>query len=243
MSEIVDDALLAKVRAEREQATGALEFPQIAALTGRTAHACENKANRLGIVRGSGRHVTDGPWTALEDTLLADLRLGYQDVADRTGRSYKAVEYRAKLLGIERKPDYRDWEPAEILLLADLSLGLAEVARRTGRSRKAVEIKAIKLGIVRRKQPKFMGGANDYRGRGWAKRRLLILERDGYICQDCQTTDFSGRILHVHHKIPWRLWRTNDPEWLVTLCNSCHPRRPEHDWLEIPEEVLVRLAA
>lgn len=54
----------------------------------------------------------------------------------------------------------------------------------------------------------------------WQKKRLRILERDGFRCQACgdETTT-----LHVHHRWyeaadPW-----NDPdEALVTLCEPCH---------------------
>ena len=54
----------------------------------------------------------------------------------------------------------------------------------------------------------------------WQKKRLEVLERDGwkcYVCQDNETT------LHVHHKYysngdPWDVPNTA----LVTLCAVCH---------------------
>lgn len=55
----------------------------------------------------------------------------------------------------------------------------------------------------------------------WQKKRLEILERDGFACQICYDTEST---LHVHHryyekdKKPWEY----DNKFLVTLCGSCH---------------------
>ena len=55
----------------------------------------------------------------------------------------------------------------------------------------------------------------------WQKKRLKILERDDWTCQNCLDTD---RPLNVHHKYyikgcdPWEY----PPEALVTLCEGCH---------------------
>jgi hypothetical protein len=53
----------------------------------------------------------------------------------------------------------------------------------------------------------------------WQRRRLEILERDGWACRSCGATD---RTLHVHHRLykgnPWDV----EPEFLVTLCEPCH---------------------
>ena len=54
----------------------------------------------------------------------------------------------------------------------------------------------------------------------WQKKRLLILERDGWSCQSCGDKEST---LNVHH-----LWyEGNDPwdapeESLLTLCEPCH---------------------
>lgn len=55
----------------------------------------------------------------------------------------------------------------------------------------------------------------------WQRKRLQVLERDGFSCCLCgdKTTE-----LHVHHrsyskgKNPWDY----DDSWLVTLCKECH---------------------
>lgn len=69
-----------------------------------------------------------------------------------------------------------------------------------------------------------------------------MLQRDGYTCQGCEFVDFTGSELHVHHIIPFRFRRVNDPAWLVTLCRTCHGKRPEHQWLSIPPHVEAQLA-
>lgn len=55
----------------------------------------------------------------------------------------------------------------------------------------------------------------------WQRKRLEILNRDGFRCRSC-TDDL--KTLHVHHLkydtdlLPWEY----DDEDLVTLCETCH---------------------
>ena len=55
----------------------------------------------------------------------------------------------------------------------------------------------------------------------WQKKRLKILERDEFQCQECCDT---SRTLHVHHKYyiyqksPWDY----SDDLLITLCDNCH---------------------
>ncbi len=55
----------------------------------------------------------------------------------------------------------------------------------------------------------------------WQKKRLQVMERDGFECQECGDKTST---LNVHHKFyrskadPWDY----ESEWLVTLCESCH---------------------
>ncbi len=55
----------------------------------------------------------------------------------------------------------------------------------------------------------------------WQKKRLEILERDGWECQRCTSTE---KTLHVHHtyyergKMAWDY----DGEFLLTICEECH---------------------
>lgn len=60
----------------------------------------------------------------------------------------------------------------------------------------------------------------------WQKKRLLILQRDNWMCQSCSATDIT---LHVHHKAYKRgqePWDYPD-EWLLTLCEGCHLQETE----------------
>lgn len=55
----------------------------------------------------------------------------------------------------------------------------------------------------------------------WQKKRLEVLERDGWFCQQCGNNKTT---LHVHHRVyrhkndPWEY--SNDE--LITLCEECH---------------------
>lgn len=55
----------------------------------------------------------------------------------------------------------------------------------------------------------------------WQKKRLAIMQRDDFTCQECGAKD---KTLHVHHKTyiygndPWDYPDKN----LITLCENCH---------------------
>lgn len=62
----------------------------------------------------------------------------------------------------------------------------------------------------------------------WQRKRLEIMERDGFCCNECGC---STETLSVHHRYyisgrhPWEY-----PSWaLRTLCKSCHAERHELD--------------
>lgn len=55
----------------------------------------------------------------------------------------------------------------------------------------------------------------------WQKKRLEIMQRDDFRCQNCQDKTAT---LHVHHRFYLKNhepWQYNDNA-LVTLCESCH---------------------
>lgn len=55
----------------------------------------------------------------------------------------------------------------------------------------------------------------------WQKRRLEILQRDGFMCQKCGDNKTT---LHVHHKFYTDgkcVWEYGDAA-LITLCSECH---------------------
>jgi len=70
------------------------------------------------------------------------------------------------------------------------------------------------------------GYAEKYKDPRWQKRRLEILARDEFTCQDCGTSTAS---LHVHHRFyrwgvdPWE----HPDDALVTLCEGCHGTQTE----------------
>jgi len=71
----------------------------------------------------------------------------------------------------------------------------------------------------------FNGGAMKYSEKlkdpRWQKKRLEVLERDGWCCQNCGDSEST---LHVHHKY----YERNKEPWeypldaFLTLCEQCH---------------------
>lgn len=57
----------------------------------------------------------------------------------------------------------------------------------------------------------------------WQRKRALVMIRDNFQCQECESTDIT---LHVHHL---RYFKNTDP-WdyddshLITLCADCHAK-------------------
>lgn len=57
----------------------------------------------------------------------------------------------------------------------------------------------------------------------WQKRRLHILERDGWRCARCDADDKMLVVHHVwYHREPWEA----PDEALITLCEECHDNHP-----------------
>ena len=53
----------------------------------------------------------------------------------------------------------------------------------------------------------------------WVDLRTVILNRDGYQCVYCGSTEEP---LHVDHKMPLSLGGSNDPDNLVVACRECN---------------------
>lgn len=73
-------------------------------------------------------------------------------------------------------------------------------------------------------------GGGRRRGANWDLQVRKARERDQFTCQECGVTEEDlGRRLHVHHRIPYRRFRSNVEanklEHLVCLCPSCHQRQ------------------
>jgi hypothetical protein len=240
-----------------------LTLAEVAERTGRSLATCKARASQLKIKRRRGA------WQPWELALLEDVSVPLTVVAERTGRKLGTVYSEASLRKIggrvqgkprqpgaaqksktygPRKPQ-RNVTPVALCLLRDTSLSYAMISDLTGLDRESLRTAASRHGYANRGQPKgaqahrWLGGRRPsertWRGPDWEEFRLAALERDGYTCQDCGFADFTGSGLHVHHIIPWHLWPVNDLRWLVTLCRRCHGMRPEHEWTEIPADVLA----
>jgi hypothetical protein len=57
----------------------------------------------------------------------------------------------------------------------------------------------------------------------WQKKRLCVMQRDGFKCRDCGG---EKKTLNVHHCMYQRgePWETEDA-FLLTLCEGCHEQR------------------
>ncbi len=58
---------------------------------------------------------------------------------------------------------------------------------------------------------------------GYANTRAYVLDRDNYTCQHCKGKSKDKR-LHVHHIIFRRNGGSDEPENLITLCETCHDK-------------------
>ena len=69
--------------------------------------------------------------------------------------------------------------------------------------------------------------ADAYKDSRWQKKRLEIMERDGWKCKDCGRGEHDGITLNVHHSFyvlgvkPWE-YRSDS---LGTYCEGCHKKR------------------
>lgn len=57
----------------------------------------------------------------------------------------------------------------------------------------------------------------------WQKKRLQILERDGWKCQECGATESTLEVDHLIYAPSGRPWEVDD-QGLRTLCSDCHER-------------------
>jgi 5-methylcytosine-specific restriction endonuclease McrA len=67
----------------------------------------------------------------------------------------------------------------------------------------------------------------------WQKKRLEVMERDGWRCLDCSSENKQLQVHHcVYSKEPWDV----DPKYLMTLCEDCHTER---QWLEHDAKMMI----
>lgn len=75
----------------------------------------------------------------------------------------------------------------------------------------------------------------------WKEKRKIILERDGYKCTICGTSEGKLQVHHKQYHFIRRLQRHVDPwdyeeKLMVTLCESCHNRG--HNKFKVPIKYL-----
>ena len=68
----------------------------------------------------------------------------------------------------------------------------------------------------------LLGVPKVYSLKRWKKLRVKVLVRDQNTCVDC---GIESNCLDVHHKVPYRLSRSNQLSNLIALCRSCHLKR------------------
>lgn len=75
----------------------------------------------------------------------------------------------------------------------------------------------------------------------WQKKRLEIMERDGFQCRNCGSNENQ---LNVHHIIYGKeyenVWEYED-EILITLCKQCHEHEHEFNQYDTANSLLKNL--
>ena len=74
----------------------------------------------------------------------------------------------------------------------------------------------------------------------WQKRRLEIMERDGFTCRDCTDDKSTLNVHHCYYERGLDPWDYPD-EALLTLCELCH--RTRHDVRSQLDKSLAGLSA
>ena len=105
--------------------------------------------------------------------------------------------------------------------------GCTITARRAGEAHtlfKKIFVRQLRRAVI------FLQMAFDYTSRKWKTKRLQILRRDKYQCQDCRRYGRIREAAEVHHikhadEYPELVWDSSN---LVSLCHACHnARHPE----------------
>jgi hypothetical protein len=60
-----------------------------------------------------------------------------------------------------------------------------------------------------------------YKDPRWQKKRLEIMQRDHFMCQNCNETTKELNVHHKFYEYNRKVWEYSDSE-LITLCKDCH---------------------
>jgi hypothetical protein len=66
-----------------------------------------------------------------------------------------------------------------------------------------------------------MGYKEDFKDPRWQKKRLEILNRDGFICQGCYDSESTLNVHHLYYMSSRKPWEYPDGA-LITFCDECH---------------------
>lgn len=79
----------------------------------------------------------------------------------------------------------------------------------------------------------------------WQKKRLEVLDRDGWACTCCQSETENLQVHHVIYEKGKKPWEYADHN-LITLCESCHKAQhglEKNDPLSLIQEQILNLQA
>jgi 5-methylcytosine-specific restriction endonuclease McrA len=81
--------------------------------------------------------------------------------------------------------------------------------------------------------PKYLTYSEKLKHPLWQKKRLEIMQRDGFCCQNCFSTEKTLNIHHIiyanHISNPWDYHNS----YLITLCEDCHNEISKYDVNEL----------
>lgn len=66
-------------------------------------------------------------------------------------------------------------------------------------------------------------------GRAWMKKRTLIMQRDGYLCQPCKRKGKLTPAAEVDHIKPRHMGGTSDYDNLEAICKGCHKVKTDQE--------------
>lgn len=80
--------------------------------------------------------------------------------------------------------------------------------------------------------------AEQLRNPNWQRRRLEILSRSDFSCENCGDAESTLNVHHKYYRKGRMAWEYEDHE-LMALCESCH--KQDHEHREVLDEILSEL--
>jgi hypothetical protein len=69
--------------------------------------------------------------------------------------------------------------------------------------------------------PEHTSYADKLRDPRWQRKRLEVMERDGWKCVSCRETEATLNVHHLRYSVTGNPWDI-DAKYLSTLCEGCH---------------------